>query len=92
METNKDENFSFEAAYARLEGILGELNSGETPLEESLKLYEEANKLVSLCSSKLNQAEQKIEMLIKTREGAVEQVPFTPESDRVLETPHDPYS
>lgn len=92
METKSDEKFSFEDAYARLEGILSELNSGETPLEESLKLYEEANKLVSICSSKLNQAEQKIEMLIKSREGNIETSPFTPESERVLDTANDTYS
>lgn len=89
MEKKQSENFSFEKAYERLEGILSELNCGETPLEESLKLYEEANRLIELCSSKLNQAEQKIEMLIKSREGAHEITPFSPENQRVLETAND---
>ncbi|MCB1110171.1 MAG: exodeoxyribonuclease VII small subunit [Chlamydiia bacterium] len=92
MEPKQNENFSFEEAYARLEGILSELNSGETPLETSLKLYEEANKLITLCSSKLNQAEQKIEMLIKSRDEAPQVAPFTPESEKVLDTAHDTYS
>ncbi|MCB1116399.1 MAG: exodeoxyribonuclease VII small subunit [Chlamydiia bacterium] len=81
--------FSFEAAYSKLESILAELSNGETPLEKSLELYEMANKLLSLCSTKLTQAEQKIEMLIKNREGKVEAAPFAPESERVLDTPHD---
>ena len=92
METNQNENFSFEKAYARLEGILGELNSGETPLEASLKLYEEANKLINLCSSKLSQAEQKIETLIKSRESSPQTAPFTPDSEKVLDTAHETYS
>jgi len=92
METKQNASFSFEQAYARLEGILSELNSGETPLEESLKLYEEANKLMTLCSSKLNQAEQKIETLIKTRDAQPQTAPFNPESEKVLDTAHDTYS
>ena len=90
MEHKENSSFSFEKAYARLEEILGLLNSGETPLEESLKFYEEANRLISLCSSKLNQAEQKIETLIKSRNGSVQTTPFTPESEKVFDVAHDP--
>ncbi len=71
----------FEKAYERLEQILGELNSGETPLEKSLALYEEANKLITLCSSKLSQAEQKIETLIKGRGETPQTAPFAPAND-----------
>jgi len=71
METhaNKKDSFSFEEAYVRLETILNELNSGNTPLEKSLELYEEANNLITLCSGKLSHAEQKIQTLIKNRSG-----------------------
>ena len=65
----KDENFSFEEAYGRLETILEKMNSGKLSLDASLKLYEEADSLISACSSRLNQAEQKIEKLIKNREA-----------------------
>lgn len=71
----------FEKAYERLEQILGELNSGETPLEKSLALYEEANTLITLCSSKLSQAEQKIETLIKGRGENPQTAPFAPAND-----------
>lgn len=81
--------FSFEAAYAKLEAILSELNNGKTPLEKSLELYEEANQLITLCSSKLGQAEQKIQMLIKNREGEMETAPYTPENEQVLNHSHD---
>jgi len=63
--------FSFEQAYTRLETILEELNSGELSLEKSLKLYEEADRLIMLCSNKLSHAEQKIQTLIKNRDGTV---------------------
>lgn len=81
--------FSFETAYAKLEAILSELNNGETPLEKSLELYEKANQLISQCSSKLTQAEQKIEMLIKNREGELVTAPYSPESEKILDPAHD---
>lgn len=67
--TKKDENINFESAFKRLEEILEKLNSGSIPLDESLKLYEEADSLIKLCSQKLNHAENKIEQLIKQRSG-----------------------
>jgi exodeoxyribonuclease VII small subunit len=65
----QETNITFEAAYARLEEILEKMNAGSTSLEESLSLYEEADKLISHCNVKLNHAEKKIEMLIKGRDG-----------------------
>lgn len=59
------EILSFEKAFERLEEILEKMNSGKTPLEESLKLFEEAEKLIQICNSRLVAAEQKIEQLIK---------------------------
>jgi exodeoxyribonuclease VII small subunit len=58
---------SFEAAFERLEQILAKMNTGKTPLEESLKLFEEADKLTRYCSDCLNAVEQKVEVLIKNR-------------------------
>jgi exodeoxyribonuclease VII small subunit len=62
-----EETLSFEKAFERLEQILEKMNSGKTPLEESLKLFEEAEKLIGSCTKKLTQAEQKIEQLLKTK-------------------------
>jgi len=60
---------SFEKAFERLETILETLNSGHATLDESLKLYEEAEKLIAFCGKKLTDAEKKIEMLTKQRTG-----------------------
>lgn len=59
----------FEEAYARLEEILAKMNSGKVALDDSLKLYEEADKLIASCNKRLNEAEKKIEILIKSRSG-----------------------
>lgn len=63
------EQLSFEKAFERLEELLVIMNSGKPTLEESLTLFEEAEKLMRLCGSRLNAAEQKIEQLIKGRNG-----------------------
>ena len=62
---------SFESAHARLEQILEQMNSKAISLEDSLKLYEEADKLIASCNARLTEAEQKIEVLIKNRAGAL---------------------
>lgn len=51
---------TFEEAAARLEEIVGRMESGDAPLEESLKLFEEGSALASFCYKKLTAAEQKI--------------------------------
>lgn len=79
--TQKKEEVSFEKSFARLEEILEKLHSGAVSLDDSLKLYEEADALITACGRKLNDAEQKIEKLIKQRNGALaldaEQRPLT---------------
>ena len=63
--------YTYEKAFERLEKILEMMNSGKVPLEDSLKLYEEAEGLIRSCTTSLNTAEQKIEQLIKGRGGEV---------------------
>jgi exodeoxyribonuclease VII small subunit len=60
---------TFEAALAKLEQIVQRLEKGELPLEESLVLYEEGVKLSRLCHTKLEEAEGKIELLLKDSRG-----------------------
>lgn len=62
---------TFESAFERLEQILAKMNTGKTALDESLKLFEEADKLIRFCSERLTSAEQKVEMLIKGRNGEI---------------------
>jgi exodeoxyribonuclease VII small subunit len=61
-------DYPFEKAFERLEEILKILNEKAISLSDSLKLFEEANFLISNCSKKLNDAEKKIEILIKNRD------------------------
>lgn len=68
----RKKELSFEKAFARLEDILERMNSGTIALDESLKLYEEADQHIRSCGKRLNEAERKIEILIKNREGELE--------------------
>ena len=70
---------SFEKALARLEEIAAEMESGELGLEKMVAAFEEGQKLVKLCSSKLNEVEKKIEMLVKKSDGSVGTEPFAGE-------------
>lgn len=60
---------SFEAAFVRLENILEQINAGTISLDDALKLYEEADQLIAICSKRLNDAERKVEILLKNRQG-----------------------
>jgi len=62
-------NMQFEKATERLDAILERMNSGTVSLDDSLALYEEADTLIASCQKRLNEAEQKIEVLIKNRQG-----------------------
>ena len=71
---------TYEKALARLEQILEKLSSSSTPLDDSLALYEEGDRLLRYCSKRLDDAEQKIEILLKNREGKVEEVGGVPQT------------
>jgi len=55
----------FETSLARLETIVEEMEGGDVSLEQMIKHFEEGSKLVSVCSGKLSEVEQKIEKLVK---------------------------
>lgn len=69
MQPQESHSFSFETAFERLEKILDQLNGGAVSLDDALKLYEEADQLMAICNKRLNDAERKIEILIKNRNG-----------------------
>jgi exodeoxyribonuclease VII small subunit len=66
-----DETPSFETALKQLEEIVQRLEKGELPLEESLKLYEQGIRLSRFCHAKLEEAEGKIELLMKDARGEI---------------------
>lgn len=67
--TKEDKQMHFEDAFKRLEQIVGNLESGDLSLEESMKLFEEGIGLTEACKSRLEDAEQKIQLLLKNSDG-----------------------
>ena len=61
----------FEEALGRLEDIVKKMEAGDMTLEESLKAFEEGIKLARLCSRKLDEAERRVEILLKQEEELV---------------------
>lgn len=59
-----DESMRFEEAFASLQELVRQLESGQLTLDESLRLFEEGVKLTRLCSTRLDEAESKIEQLL----------------------------
>lgn len=75
-----ESELKFEKVLERLEKIVEDLESGNIPLEDALKKYEEGVKLSRLCSQKLAQAETKIEVLTRTLSGVLETKPLDQDS------------
>jgi len=55
----------FEEMMGKLEEIVDSLESGDMPLDESLKKYEEGVKLLRLCRKRLDETKRKVEILVK---------------------------
>lgn len=70
------ENMSFEKALAELESIVGSLESGKAPLEESISAYERGIALKSYCEKKLQEARLKIEKISLSPDGSAKTAPF----------------
>lgn len=75
----KKQELKFEEALARLEEVVHRLEEGDLSLDEALNLYEEGVALSKICSKKLDEAQRRIEILTKDKEGQFITKPFSPE-------------
>jgi exodeoxyribonuclease VII small subunit len=69
---------SFEASLDELEKVVKELEAGDLSLERSLELFERGMSLSDTCRKQLEEAETRVEMLIR-KEGKIAAEPFRPE-------------
>lgn len=79
MATKK--NMSLEEATQRLEEIVNKMENEKLPLEESLKLYEEAVGIVARCSEELEDAKRRIMILTQGKDGEIMLADFTDSSN-----------
>ena len=72
---------AFEQSLARLEEIVRKLESANLPLDDAMKLFEEGMQLSRECQKQLEQAEARVEILLKKAGGEMTAQPFEPEND-----------
>jgi exodeoxyribonuclease VII small subunit len=71
----------FESALKKLEEIVSQLEGGDLTLDRSLELFEEGVKISRFCSTKLEEAERKVETLMKSADGTLKEVPFSQDAE-----------
>ena len=76
----------FEECLQRLEKIVDDLEKGNVPLEQAIKLFEEGVKLSNSCRQELEAAEGKVEILLK-QNGRLQAEPFEPSAERAEAKP-----
>lgn len=76
MSDRKIEEMSFEDALNELEGIVGQLERGDAPLEKSIAIYQRGAALKAHCEGKLKDAQMKVEKIVLNRQGDASTVDF----------------
>ena len=71
----------FERSLARLEEVVKRLESADLSLDEAMKLFEEGVKLSRECQKQLEEAEARVEILLKKADGKLVAEPFEPEDE-----------
>lgn len=74
----EEKTLSFEEKLQRLEQVVRALEDTNTPLDDSLKLFEEGVGLVRSCSEMLDQAEKKVKILTRSASGQVQEEDMPP--------------
>jgi len=85
---NNEQPKSFEASLEALEQIVHQLENGDLPLEKSLELFEDGIRLSRQCQERLNQAERRIEVLLRDNQGRPVASPFE-EAETISEDGND---
>jgi len=81
MAGKTNDNINFEAAISELEQIVEKLEDGDVSLDESLELFERGIKLSARANKALDSAQQKVDVLLKGKDGTVIQQDFIQEKD-----------
>lgn len=71
----------FETSLKKLEDVVRRLEGGSLSLEDSLKAFEEGVRHASFCAKKLDEAERRVEVLLKRKDGTFTREPFEPEDN-----------
>ena len=72
----------YDALVARLEKVVGELESGTLTLEQSIEKFAEGIRIAREASRKLDEAERRVEVLVRNETGEEQTAPFEPEGEK----------
>jgi exodeoxyribonuclease VII small subunit len=72
----------FERSLARLEEVVEKLENAELSLDEAMKLFEEGVRLSRECQKQLEEAEARVEILLKKADGKIAAEPFEPQEEK----------
>ena len=78
MPKKEKTDVGFEDALKRLEELVARMESGEMDLDAMVGSFEEGQRLIQLCTQKLNEVERRIETLVKDGAGTETTAPFEP--------------
>ncbi|HJR72000.1 MAG TPA: exodeoxyribonuclease VII small subunit [Gammaproteobacteria bacterium] len=78
--TDKTDLGGLEKTLEELEALVTRLEAGDLPLEQALKEFERGVKLTRACQAALQEAEQKVEILLK-KTASAEPSPFAPSTE-----------
>ena len=73
---------TYDGLVARLERVVGDLEGGQLTLEQSIERFAEGVRLAREASRKLDEAERRVELLVRNADGEDGAVPFDPEASR----------
>ena len=68
---------TFEEALGKLEAVVAQLEGGDLPLDEALRVFEEGVRLARVCAARLEDAEQRVRLLIRAPDGTQTEAPFS---------------
>lgn len=74
----KKKTEQFEESLKKLQTIVEKLERGDLPLEEALESFTEGVRLAQFCNQKLEEAENKVQILLKEQQGGWSTAPFQP--------------
>lgn len=77
---SKKKSEQFEESLKKLQVIVEKLERGDLPLEEAMESFTEGIQLVQFCHQKLEEAEKKVQILVKDQKGVFTAAPFEPAS------------
>lgn len=74
----------FEEALVKLEALVAELEKGDLPLEETIQRFEEGQRLLRICSDKLQKAEFRVKEILRRADGSLEEQNLKGADDEAL--------